>query len=218
MLVFMIDGGRPEHRRRLRGPARPRLRRLLRPGAYTAGWFASAQFAGQKCPNPHFGPELPHLRRSQADLSSGHRHPRRHAASTSRLPRGPDRRRHHGLFGNVIGLPTLRLRGDYLAIVTLGFGEILPKVARNGDNLCGYNLTNGTNGFTPIDSPASATACRPHRPRLACQLPSPAARRLTFGDDHREGTTCLGPRSCCSALTVVCSLRLRDSRLGRAWM
>ena len=35
----------------------------------------------------------------------------------------------------MIGLPTLRLRGDYLAIVTLGFGEILPQVARNGDNL-----------------------------------------------------------------------------------
>ena len=35
----------------------------------------------------------------------------------------------------MIGLPTLRLRGDYLAIVTLGFGEILPQIARNGDNL-----------------------------------------------------------------------------------
>src|SRR5207237_1307212 len=39
--------------------------------------------------------------------------------------------------GVVIGLPTLRLRGDYLAIVTLGFGEILPQVARNGDSLGG---------------------------------------------------------------------------------
>ncbi len=35
----------------------------------------------------------------------------------------------------VIGLPTLRLRGDYLAIVTLGFGEIMPQVARNGNDL-----------------------------------------------------------------------------------
>ena len=38
------------------------------------------------------------------------------------------------IFGILIGLPTLRLRGDYLAIVTLGFGEILPQIARNGDN------------------------------------------------------------------------------------
>ena len=53
----------------------------------------------------------------------------------------------------LIGLPTLRLRGDYLAIVTLGFGEILPQIARNGDNLFGFNLTNGTGGITPIDGP-----------------------------------------------------------------
>src|SRR5207237_7574202 len=57
--------------------------------------------------------------------------------------------------GVLIGLPTLRLRGDYLAIVTLGFGEILPQIARNGDNLfgTGFNLTNGTGGITPIDRP-----------------------------------------------------------------
>src|SRR5881296_2834473 len=55
--------------------------------------------------------------------------------------------------GVVIGLPTLRLRGDYLAIVTLGFGEILPQVARNGNSLLGFNLTNGPNGITPIDPP-----------------------------------------------------------------
>ena len=57
------------------------------------------------------------------------------------------------LFGILIGLPTLRLRGDYLAIVTLGFGEILPQIARNGDNLGGFNLTNGANGITPTDTP-----------------------------------------------------------------
>ena len=53
----------------------------------------------------------------------------------------------------LIGLPTLRLRGDYLAIVTLGFGEIMPQIARNGSNLFGFNLTNGTGGITPIDGP-----------------------------------------------------------------
>ena len=57
------------------------------------------------------------------------------------------------LFGILIGLPTLRLRGDYLAIVTLGFGEILPQIARNGDNIGGFNLTNGALGINPIDQP-----------------------------------------------------------------
>ena len=39
--------------------------------------------------------------------------------------------------GILIGLPTLRLRGDYLAIVTLGFGEIIPQFVRNADDLGG---------------------------------------------------------------------------------
>ena len=55
------------------------------------------------------------------------------------------------LAGIIIGLPTLRLRGDYLAIVTLGFGEIVPQVVRNGDSFGGFNLTNGTFGIAPID-------------------------------------------------------------------
>ncbi len=51
----------------------------------------------------------------------------------------------------LIGIPTLRLRGDYLAIVTLGFGEIIPQFVRNGDNIGGYNLTNGSFGLNGID-------------------------------------------------------------------
>ena len=51
----------------------------------------------------------------------------------------------------LIGLPTLRLRGDYLAIVTLGFGEIIPQFVRNGDHVAGFNLTNGSFGLTGID-------------------------------------------------------------------
>ena len=56
------------------------------------------------------------------------------------------------LAGVVIGAPTLRLKSDYLALVTLGFGEILPEVFRNGDELPGgLNLTNGTRGIGPVD-------------------------------------------------------------------
>ena len=53
------------------------------------------------------------------------------------------------LFGAVLGAPTLRLRGDYLAIVTLGFGEIIPDAANN--NL--FKETGGPNGITGIDHP-----------------------------------------------------------------
>ena len=52
-------------------------------------------------------------------------------------------------FGIVVGSPTLRLRGDYLAIVTLAFGEIIPTVVRNLDD-----LTNGSQGLTPIGKPS----------------------------------------------------------------
>ena len=105
-------------------------------GAYTVAWFASVQFAGE---NVRFGA-----------VGVGENTPGIHISIWH-----PARRRRifTALIGVIIGLPTLRLRGDYLAIVTLGFGEILPQVARNGDNLFGFNVTNGPNGITPIDSP-----------------------------------------------------------------
>jgi branched-chain amino acid transport system permease protein len=53
------------------------------------------------------------------------------------------------IFGAVLGAPTLRLRGDYLAIVTLGFGEIIPDLATNNV----FNLTGGANGISGIDQP-----------------------------------------------------------------
>ena len=53
------------------------------------------------------------------------------------------------VFGIVLGLPTLQLRGDYLAIVTLGFGEIIRIFMNNLDRP--LNLTNGPKGITAID-------------------------------------------------------------------
>ena len=55
------------------------------------------------------------------------------------------------IFGILLGAPTLRLRGDYLAIVTLGFGEIVPIVFLNADA-----LTNGTNGIGGVYTPVPA--------------------------------------------------------------
>jgi branched-chain amino acid transport system permease protein len=55
--------------------------------------------------------------------------------------------------GMLIGLPTLRLRGDYIAIVTLAFGEIIGRIVINGDQItiAGEKITNGRQGITPID-------------------------------------------------------------------
>src|SRR5262249_3834980 len=96
-------------------------------GAYIAGWFASQQFAGQTI---HFG-----------DVGVSASTPGFHVSIWIILIVGA---LFATLLGVMIGLPTLRLRGDYLAIVTLGFGEIIPQIVRNGDDFfgTGFNLTN----------------------------------------------------------------------------
>jgi branched-chain amino acid transport system permease protein len=111
------------------------------------------------------------------------------------------------MLGVMIGLPTLRLRGDYLALVTLGFGEIIPQVVRNGDHLFGQNITNGVAGITPID-PMGFKYAHGVLPFL------PDNFLLTPNLDvwyYRVGLLLV-------AVTVFCSIRLRDSRLGRAWV
>ncbi|HEX6700103.1 MAG TPA: branched-chain amino acid ABC transporter permease [Gaiellaceae bacterium] len=161
-------------------------------GAYTAAWFASVQFAKQ---NIHFG-----------SVGVGATVPGIHISVWILLILA-------GIvtafIGVVIGLPTLRLRGDYLAIVTLGFGEILPQVARNGDNLGGFNLTNGPNGITPIDPPGFGKTLHD---ATGGALPD---NYLALADRNKAyfytGVVLL-------AITVFASLRLRDSRLGRAWI
>jgi len=101
--------------------------------------------------------------------------------------------------GMIIGLPTLRLRGDYIAIVTLAFGEIIGRVAINGDaiKVGEYKLTNGRQGISPVDKidlpfigPFLSLNLRPWY-WLALFL---------------------------VALGLFVSFRLRDSRLGRAWI
>jgi branched-chain amino acid transport system permease protein len=108
------------------------------------------------------------------------------------------------LWGVIIGAPTLRLRGDYLAVVTLGFGEIIPRFFLNGDNIFGYNLTNGTIGIKSIDSPG---------------LPFLPASWRTW---QQFGTLDLNPWYytilVLVLITIFVNIRLRDSRLGRAWI
>ena len=109
--------------------------------------------------------------------------------------------------GILIGLPTLRLRGDYLAIVTLGFGEIIPQVVRNGDDFKNFNLTNGTFGINPIDSPGFGEA-------MNDTLGLPVSFQQSFDRARLFYWSILA----LLLLTVFCCVRLRDSRLGRAWI
>jgi branched-chain amino acid transport system permease protein len=103
------------------------------------------------------------------------------------------------IVGIAIGLPTLRLRGDYLAIVTLGFGEIVPQFVRNADEEgLGFDLTNGTFGIAPIDSLAIGDF----------------VFRSESNKDDLYFWTAVG----LLLFTVFCCIRLRDSRLGRAWI
>jgi branched-chain amino acid transport system permease protein len=116
------------------------------------------------------------------------------------------------LAGIIIGLPTLRLRGDYLAIVTLGFGEILPQVARNGDrDGLGFDLTGGPQGINPIDPPGFGNWLHTH-------LGLPASYLREQGTYVNFVTLMFWTALVLLLITVFCSVRLRDSRLGRAWI
>jgi branched-chain amino acid transport system permease protein len=103
------------------------------------------------------------------------------------------------LAGMLIGLPTLRLRGDYIAIVTLAFGEIIGRVAINGDaiKIGEFQLTNGRQGITPID-----------------RIDLPFLEPFTSLDLRPWYWTALA----LALLVLFVNFRLRDSRLGRAWI
>jgi branched-chain amino acid transport system permease protein len=161
-------------------------------GAYMAGWFASSQFSKQ---NVNLGAVGLYPGATGFHFSIWLVLPMAGIATA--------------VVGVLIGLPTLRLRGDYLAIVTLGFGEILPQIARNGDNLfgTGFNLTNGTGGITPIDGPGFGSWLGTH-----LHLP---ANFLTAGN---LDAVFLWTGIVLVLITVFCSARMRDSRLGRAWI
>jgi branched-chain amino acid transport system permease protein len=107
------------------------------------------------------------------------------------------------LWGALLGFPTLRLRGDYLAIVTLAFGEIVPRVfelSTSGPFGFGdLDISNGRQGITPVDKP---------------WFPIPGLDEITRIDITPFYFIALG-----MLLAVLfVNIRLRDSRLGRAWI
>ena len=99
------------------------------------------------------------------------------------------------MFGVLLGAPTLRLRGDYLAIVTLGFGEIVPVVFLNADK-----YTNGTNGITGLAQPSLYGLF--------------AVDGFGFTNPWPYFLTVVA----IIAVAFIFLYRLQDSRIGRAWV
>ncbi|HEY6095649.1 MAG TPA: ABC transporter ATP-binding protein [Gallionellaceae bacterium] len=107
------------------------------------------------------------------------------------------------LFGVLLGAPTLKLRGDYLAIVTLGFGEII-RIFLNNLN-APVNITNGPQGISQID-PMRLGGFSLNSSQELFGLAVPAV--------HLHYYLFLA----LTLLVIFVSLRLQDSRIGRAWM
>ncbi|MBO0688527.1 MAG: hypothetical protein J2P40_02965 [Candidatus Dormibacteraeota bacterium] len=111
-------------------------------------------------------------------------------------------------FGVILGAPTLRLRGDYLAIVTLGFGEIVPRVFRNAGT-----WTGGVNAISAIDAPSlPAWADGPWNNGAAFQVLRPFD--FTSGSAIPWYILMLG----LILIAIILVRNLQRSRLGRAWM
>ncbi|WP_329212160.1 branched-chain amino acid ABC transporter permease [Streptomyces sp. NBC_00683] len=109
------------------------------------------------------------------------------------------------VFGVVIGAPTLRLRGDYLAIVTLGFGEIFRLTVNALNGVSGPDLTNGSQGIPSI--------------------PDLTLFGFDFGISHDIGGFTLGRSAnyyllmlVFTAVVVMVFRRSGESRIGRAWV
>ncbi|MGB0126887.1 MAG: ABC transporter ATP-binding protein [Rhodocyclaceae bacterium] len=108
-----------------------------------------------------------------------------------------------GVFGVLLGAPTLRLRGDYLAIVTLGFGEII-RIFLNNLN-APVNLTNGPQGITQIDPIGfgSFSFAKTHE-FFGISVPSVYFYYYLF--------------VALALVIIFVTVRLEDSRIGRAWV
>jgi branched-chain amino acid transport system permease protein len=107
------------------------------------------------------------------------------------------------VWGIILGAPTLRLRGDYLAIVTLAFGEIVPRIFETAQSgffgIGSIDFSNGRQGITPIDKINFPWTTDTFRYPLELKPAYWVALGMVF-------------------FTIFINRRLRDSRLGRAWI
>jgi len=157
-------------------------------GAYTIGWLASDHFTGVG------GDEGIHVAASNFVSSIPGIHLNFFLVLIAAMIIA-------AVLGAFIGLPTLRLRGDYIAIVTLAFGEIIGRIALNGDEITfgDYQLTNGQQAISPVD--------QPYLPGADYEFDSAFNLRPYYW----AGLILL-------CFTLFVNFRLRDSRLGRAWI
>ncbi|MBD9732254.1 branched-chain amino acid ABC transporter permease [Streptomyces sp. H28] len=109
------------------------------------------------------------------------------------------------IFGVLIGAPTLRLRGDYLAIVTLGFGEIFRIAVLNTDGTSGPDVTNGSNGISSI-------------PNLNILGFDFGQEHTIFGFTIARFANYFLLMLLITLVVVVVFRRSSDSRIGRAWV
>ncbi len=112
--------------------------------------------------------------------------------------------------GILLGLPVLRLRGDYLAIVTLGFGEVIRVLANNLDKP--LNFTNGPQGITPVQRPSLPPGLLeffngPLRPLIDHSVSEGQLYNVFF---YVLAVIII-------VIIVFVTRRLEDSKLGRAW-
>ena len=115
-----------------------------------------------------------------------------------------------GLTGVLLGLPVLRLRGDYLAIVTLGFGEVIRVLANNLDKP--LNLTNGPQGITPIQRP---TLPEPILNIIRVVLNPIVGHNVTIGEFYNLFFYLAA--LVIVIIVIVVARHLDDSKVGRAW-
>jgi branched-chain amino acid transport system permease protein len=109
------------------------------------------------------------------------------------------------IFGVIIGAPTLRLRGDYLAIVTLAFGEIFTIAVNNFDGSAGPDITNGPNGIPQI-------------PQLEVAGQNFGSGYDLFGVRLPAVTNYYWAELVLLAVVILVFTRLNTSRVGRAWV
>ncbi|MFD3512275.1 branched-chain amino acid ABC transporter permease [Streptomyces sp. NPDC058657] len=109
------------------------------------------------------------------------------------------------IFGVLIGAPTLRLRGDYLAIVTLGFGEIFRITVNNLDGTSGPRVTNGPNGVSNV-------------PPIEILGYNFGEAHTVFGIEISKFTNYFLLMLLATIIVVLVFRRAGDSRIGRAWV
>ena len=216
--AYRDAGARAEHRGRLRRPARPRLCGVLRDRrlhlrhphrfqmqpAWSAFWepFAAAR-PGRKMPGEPATSGAFHRSRSGSRCRS--------------------RRLLAAFFGVLFGAPTLRLRGDYLAIVTLGFGEIVPIVVRNwSDADQRRGGAERRRRAEPVRLRASASSATPyyyvaiaHGGAADLRLASGCATRASAAPGWRSARTRSPPRAMGVDRTQVQAAGLRHRRRVR---